>query len=182
MKLSLRSTLNSTPANEEEIINNSIDLAARLYLMVNIGVNESSVLGEPVIWTDGNLKDLLATHFKACNTLGSTSTKLEPTFKACHLEKIAGINIEWTDNLADHLRLIDDGDEVVVTIFHHASYLKRQQRYEVQSGLEYVTDTVQRALSTRFYPGDIGHTRPAISTARQVYSEMGPASPSFRGS
>ncbi|KAF2178669.1 hypothetical protein K469DRAFT_731671 [Zopfia rhizophila CBS 207.26] len=48
-------------------------------------------------------------------------------FTASNLERIAGIQIKLTDNLADHLRMIDKEDKFVA-IFHHASFLKRQNR------------------------------------------------------
>jgi len=50
--------------------------------------------------------------------------KLEKIFNARNLGRIAGIEIEWTKNLADHLRLIDEDRKVA--IFHHATYLECQ--------------------------------------------------------
>jgi hypothetical protein len=38
---------------------------------------------------------------------------------------MAGLEIVWTDNLADHLRLTDD--DTKVHIFHHASFLEIQR-------------------------------------------------------
>jgi len=48
-------------------------------------------------------------------------------FTARNIDRIGGIRIRWTNNLADHLRLSDD--DGAVFIFHHASFLKFQQRY-----------------------------------------------------
>jgi hypothetical protein len=42
------------------------------------------------------------------------------------LERVAGLRIVGTDNLADHLRMMDD--DGTVAIFHHAAFLDRQQR------------------------------------------------------
>jgi hypothetical protein len=43
------------------------------------------------------------------------------------LKKIGGIKVEFTNNLADHLHF--DGDSNSVLIFHHATWLDRQNRY-----------------------------------------------------
>jgi hypothetical protein len=51
--------------------------------------------------------------------------KLEKLFNARSLERIGGISIDWTNNLADHLRVKDDrNDKIKVAIFHYASFLK----------------------------------------------------------
>ena len=54
--------------------------------------------------------------------------KLERLFNARTIERIAGIKITWTSNLADHLRLLDDDTGVV--IFHNAFLKKMESRYE----------------------------------------------------
>jgi hypothetical protein len=125
--------------HEDEILNNTVDLAARIYTMVNIGGGKYAISGHCQLeWEDGNLKDFLSNHFDQKPELDKGSIKLERGFKACKLQKIAGINIQWTDNLADHLRLVDDEDKTVA-IFHHASFLKRQNRYRTMSYLSPAT-------------------------------------------
>ena len=54
--------------------------------------------------------------------LGSENVKLEKIFNAGNLGRIAGIEIEWTNNLADHLRVVDEDKKVA--IFYHASFLE----------------------------------------------------------
>lgn len=52
------------------------------------------------------------------------------SFTAANLEKIAGIQVQWTSNLAGHLSLKDD--EKKVMLFHQVSFLelsKDSQRY-----------------------------------------------------
>lgn len=50
-------------------------------------------------------------------------------FNAKNVAKIAGIEVCWTSNLADHLLMLDD--ESKVTLFHHASILKLQTKSKV---------------------------------------------------
>ncbi|KAF2034253.1 hypothetical protein EK21DRAFT_97692 [Setomelanomma holmii] len=57
-------TAREKPSNEDETLDNSIDLAARLYLMVNIGAYEASVTqGKKVIWDTPTLKEKIWSHF-----------------------------------------------------------------------------------------------------------------------
>ena len=50
------------------------------------------------------------------------SIKLPQSFTADQIERIGGIEIHWTDNLADHLLLRDDDTKLF--LFHHVSILK----------------------------------------------------------
>ena len=51
----------------------------------------------------------------------SENVKLPKTFTAANLEQIAGIKVQWTSNLADHLVLKDDDTKVM--LYHQASFL-----------------------------------------------------------
>jgi len=114
--------------NEDEILDGTIDLAARLHLMVNIAVDNPVISGQTQLkWKSGFLRDFLEGHFSEPQVLGNDGIKLERMFTASNLERIAGIRIKPTDNLADHLRMIDKEDKIVA-IFHHASFLRRQNR------------------------------------------------------
>jgi hypothetical protein len=77
-------------------------------------------------WVTGSLKELVTERFESKPVLGHSKVKLEKIFNANNLGKIAGIEVIWTTNLADHLRLMKD--DQAVAVFHHASFLKRQQR------------------------------------------------------
>ena len=129
IKERLRSQLSTRhPANEGEILESSIDLAARLYLMMNIGINKYPVSGQSqLIWDAGSLKDFLDRHFDEPQVLSNSNIKLERMFTARNIGRLAGIQIKWTSSLADHLRMINDDDKLVA-IFHHASFLKNQSR------------------------------------------------------
>ena len=133
--LRLRSTLSDIGPHQEMEhqvrVNNSVDLAARLVSMMDIGrascyhISGSSSLA----WDRGSLKGLIHTHFAQRIRLGH-DVKLEGAFDGRNLERIAGIRIDWTSNLVEHLRVFDHGEKSPksVAIFHYASFLKYQQR------------------------------------------------------
>lgn len=97
-------------------------LAAQLWLMLDIGdVGQCFVPGSTQVrWQDGTLKEMISTIFSAKCELNS-SVKLEKLFTACNLERIGGIRVSWTSNLADHLLMKED--DTRVCIFHHATFL-----------------------------------------------------------
>jgi hypothetical protein len=110
------------------VLEGTIDSAARLNLMVNIATDDRVISGQARLrWTCGSLRGFLYRHFNAPQVLGNDGIKLERMFTAANLDRMAGIQITLTDNLADHRRMIDKDDKVVA-IFHHASCLKRQKR------------------------------------------------------
>ena len=113
--------------NEDDVLENSINLAARLVSMMDVGVFQYMYSGRPeLVWSAGTLSQFLTKHFSQPQVLGDTNIKLEKCFTAFNLNRIAGIKIEWTDNLADHLRMVE-GDQKVA-VFQHASFLKWQRR------------------------------------------------------
>lgn len=115
------------PANEDELLDGSIDLVGRLLLMVEFGRLQYGFDGrEKVEWTANSLKECVGKHFYAPRVLGQDSVKLEKIFDARNLGRITGIEIEWTNNLANHLSLVDEDKKVA--IFHHASFLDCQQK------------------------------------------------------
>lgn len=115
------------PPNENELLDSSIDLTARLVCMMDIGALRYGFSGHRgLVWSHGCLKDFVRDRFSKPVMLDH-NVKLEKTFNARNLERMAGIRIIWTDNLADHLRIVDEGDKTVA-VFHHASFLKCQQR------------------------------------------------------
>lgn len=105
----------------------SIDLAARLLLMIEVGNLPWAYSGfRQLEWDKGSLGDFITQYFEENPVLGHDNIKLEKVFNARTLGTIAGMEIIWTSNLADHLRLMKD--DKAVAVFHHASFLKRQQQ------------------------------------------------------
>lgn len=109
------------------MIKGSIRLATRVFSMVDTWQLPNTFSGLSLIeWDGGSLRDCLCDHFQA-RVNSYEKVKLDTTFNARNLERIAGIQILWTDNLAEHLRLVDEDRKVC--IFHQISFLKWQDRY-----------------------------------------------------
>ena len=98
-------------------------LAARLWLMISIDPPPRSLMpGRAVHWGD---KDKLADTIKDQffpGALLQDAIKLHKAFTAANLEKIAGIKVVGTSNLADHLAMTCDDTKVM--IFHQVSFLE----------------------------------------------------------
>jgi hypothetical protein len=111
----------------EQVLEETIILGTRLTIMMSIGNPRKAFSGRPaLIWSDGNLRSFVHHYFNESPVLSSDNIKFEPIFNAQNLVRVAGFKIEWTSNLADHLRMMD---EKTVAIFHHASFLRWQQRF-----------------------------------------------------
>lgn len=104
-----------------------INLAIRLWLMVPAGAFRQVALpGTSLDWQRGYLQEALGRQFE--KTLQKhESVTLEKVFNAHNLERIGGLRIIWTSNLADHLRMHDD--DTRVSIFHHATFLHYQKSW-----------------------------------------------------
>jgi hypothetical protein len=104
-------------------INNAVNLAIRLWLMIHVGSREGITGQTAIPWLGGCLQDVVTEHF--CYQLVLTdSVKFEKVFNALNLERIAGVVIQWTPNLVDHLRLKEDGKRPILNIFHHTAFLQ----------------------------------------------------------
>jgi len=115
-------------SNNKKLLGEIIDLAARIGSMTFVGKFYFDVKWQKnLFWQDGSLVTFLKDEFKVPQDLEG-GVKLGELFTAHNLSRIGGINIHWTHNLADHLRM--HHDDQTVSIFHHASFLKlHQQRY-----------------------------------------------------
>jgi hypothetical protein len=122
-----------------QLLDDGIDLAVRIWLMLFIG-EYRQIIGPAqrhIVWEeDDSLKRLLELEFSP-DVAVKDNVKLERLFTARNMERIAGLEIIWTSNLADHLRLFDDDSRVA--IFHQACFLKNMQS-------QYVFDVIH--LST----------------------------------
>lgn len=112
---------------EKEARERSIDLAARLIVMVSLGgvKNQVSPRRSPR-WEGGLLGDFIRGLFNSNITLSCKQTRLPKSFDAWSISNVAGIEIVFTDNLVDHLRLVEDDTRLL--IFHHASFLEYHRR------------------------------------------------------
>ena len=102
--------------------NASIDLAARVWLSISIGSLQQAFLPYSTIsWKDGKLSEAIRAAFDPKSQL-SDPVKLPKDFNAANLERIGGLQVIWTSNLADHLSLKDDDTKVM--LYHQASFLE----------------------------------------------------------
>lgn len=110
-----------------DYIDNAIDLAIRLWLMVHIGAVPQGVTSQTaIIWREGRLKDAMESHFQHEMIL-TESVKFQKVFNARNIERIADVTIQWTPNLVDHLRFVEDGRKPVLNIFYCAEFLEMQK-------------------------------------------------------
>jgi len=106
----------------------SINLVARLLLMIKFGKLPHECLGgRSIEWNSGTFSEFIHGHFSRppaynAQTCTHAHIKLGKQFNALNLQRIAGIQIFWTDNLADHLRMMDD--DKTLAVFYHASFLE----------------------------------------------------------
>ena len=114
----------------------SIRLVVRLFAMVDTGPTSGNRTHgpSPLPWVDDNtsLKAVLAKHFITSSNV-SGNTKFDEDFTAFNLQRLAGLEIRWTDNLADHLRLIEN--DRTLCIFHHATFLRHENSNIYPEGL-----------------------------------------------
>jgi hypothetical protein len=106
-------------------LNSSINLAIRLLLMMRVGHLPSKFSAyKALLWDQGpSLREFVWASLKPRGALNHEHVKLEKMSNAKNLERIAGIEIKWTNNFADLLRILDDED-TEVAIFHHATFLE----------------------------------------------------------
>lgn len=124
-----------------------IDFAARLIAPINIGTLPNEIIKRRHLeWKTGTLRSLIAGHFNEPPVLTFERLRLPKAFDAWNLSKIGGIKMRFTDNLTDHLLLVDD--DAVVLVFHHVSYLKQQDKECVlQFGVIHITKQESVALT-----------------------------------
>lgn len=107
---------------QDKIVRVTVDLAARLWLSISIGCIEQSLIpGNVVKWDRDKLSDTLRSTLWP-NPQLDDNIKLPRAFTAANLERMGGLNVVWTSNLADHLSLKDDDTKVMP--FHQASFLE----------------------------------------------------------
>ncbi|KAF2964625.1 hypothetical protein GQX73_g8954 [Xylaria multiplex] len=122
------------PIASASACNSSIDLAARLLLMLKIGVVKHQASPHLCLkWEKGNLQGFVRERFDKSPVLDAHRVKLPKSFDAWSISIVGGLKVEFTDNLADHLLLIND--DTTVLLFHHASFLECQVNTLYPDGL-----------------------------------------------
>lgn len=117
-----------TKAAHTDAANCSINLCARLLLMVAIGEPPNGLQGPNTIhWDIGTLAVFTERCFGVQHQLSPENAQISKMLTVVNLQKIGGLEIEWTWNLADHLRLVDDDRKILV--FRCVSYLNFQNKH-----------------------------------------------------
>ena len=132
VKVLLRAKLLGPDAgnSEDEVLGEIVYLAVRLWLMIDVGkLQHSLVPGQkPLLWERGTLKSFIEERFglpTGSNPNRIVRVKLDRPFTARNLERIVGVQIVWTDNLSDHLRLTMDDTQIA--IYHYATFLEHHK-------------------------------------------------------
>lgn len=111
------------PEDENRMLDGSIKLAARLLAMVNIGSLPSEVSGRLFLpWNEGSLRNSVHSHFDVPQEVDPKNVVIGTDLTARNIDHISEIEIVSTDNLVDHLRLVERDKKLC--IFHHVSFLK----------------------------------------------------------
>jgi hypothetical protein len=122
-----------SPKEADDMLEGSVMLVARLLSMTDIGPLPYNPPGtqHSVTWTSPTctLQELLCAHFTAEEPAASEQDNANDImfgedFTAYKLQRYCGVDISWTNNLADHLLLSQGGKKLYV--FHHASFLRWQ--------------------------------------------------------
>lgn len=120
----------------QDVIDNTLDLVARLCSMVNIEtIRRTDCVNArqtSIHWQAHSLQTYLSDYFDQKQELDCSKVRLDRHFTASNMRKIAGFKIKMTDSLADHLRIIDERGIIVVVVFSDVSFLK-QPNWWVQS-------------------------------------------------
>ena len=126
----IRSRLTTSPSNIEDInrLNNSISLALRLWLPLNIQEQEFSPASRTLQWDDKTtIHQFIRNQFPGPSfspTRDGRTDILDARFNAINLYAYCGISIKWTCNLVDHLKF--DREMRKVTIFNLKQCLQDQ--------------------------------------------------------
>ncbi|KAI1085333.1 hypothetical protein F5B20DRAFT_521903 [Whalleya microplaca] len=158
------------PGHTEDACGNSINLAARLLLMLNIGDVKHQVGPRRFLaWEEDSLKDLVKEQFSESQVLDTHNVRLSKSFNAWAINVIGGLRIRFTDNLADHLLLVDDDTKVL--IFHHVSFLECQQRSLFPQGL---VEEILRTLALLFPQSEFSSLRRGRNHRRVWFRKICP--------
>lgn len=100
-----------------------LDLAVDVWSMLSIAKFPGDMsYDEPIPWEDDvTLTDVVHKCFPL-HPFSQDMVKMPQAFTAAHLEKIGGIQVVWTSNLADHLLLKEDDTKLM--LFHQVSILR----------------------------------------------------------
>ncbi|KAF2010598.1 hypothetical protein BU24DRAFT_61421 [Aaosphaeria arxii CBS 175.79] len=110
----------------ESHVGASIDLAARLLLGLNISgigmpIRRSNTRDSQVHWHDNqSLDEMIMAEFPTgTKQLAVSTLAIDTSFTAVTLKSVCRVNIRWTDNLVDHLKLHGRRGDRTLSIYQH---------------------------------------------------------------
>jgi len=112
---------------KDRMAEGSVRMVARLISMVDIGPIPYGIrVRTPIAWEDENLslKEFLSDHFKE-SFISAGKIKFDENFTALNLHRFTGLRVRPTNNLVDHLQLLENDTELC--IFPHVTFLEEQQ-------------------------------------------------------
>jgi hypothetical protein len=118
--------------HSEESLNRTIDLALRLWLVLNIRDDEYAPGAHSIQWDDGiSLQTFIAQQFPKPRMLRDLSERmfdfvLPDNFTMVKLKRYSGIKVDWTYDLSEHLDL--DKDHRILKIFPLKFYVNELRR------------------------------------------------------
>lgn len=162
-------------AHSQSLARTLVDLAAGLWLMLSISVYPGDIsYDEPIIWKDyeilGSEQDLSQGLIlkNIPHRYNSTElVKLPQAFTAAHLEQIGGIEVIWTNNLADHLLLKDDDTKLM--LFHQVSILQLHKKSSTSLLPKVLVEETIRSISL-LVPPVLGEPNPWFQQQRKKKS------------
>ncbi|CZR39194.1 uncharacterized protein FPRO_05614 [Fusarium proliferatum ET1] len=138
--------------NDVDACQDALNLVARLILMTEVGSLERAsgfmhqTGPQPLpLWDKDSLDSLTEKVFPISSHPTCTGIAVTPDLSAWSLENVAGIKIEFTDNLADHLRLTNNNTQMYV--FHHVAFLEAQ-RHSINAQATLPQDLAEETLRT----------------------------------
>ncbi len=144
-------TEDSKEKSMDDLCTRLTDVAIGMWLMVIVTRLPGDVsYDEPIIWPPYESQEALLRRQFSPEYHSEDSVKLPQTFTAAHLEQIAGIEVVWTSNLADHLLLKDDDTKLM--LFHQASILGRHLLSNSSTLPRMLVDETVRSISLLIPP------------------------------
>ncbi|KAF5023618.1 hypothetical protein F66182_4320 [Fusarium sp. NRRL 66182] len=127
-----------------DAIHGAVDLVARLILMADVGKparNRMWTGRSYRSWHGGTIHDFAADAFPVQRSNQHDGIQLDRDFNARNLDIIGGLKVEPTNNLLDHLQVVEIEGQTTVMIFHHACFLHNQENQIFPQG--FVEETLQ---------------------------------------
>ena len=110
------------------MLSNSIELAVRLWLMIdiqNVKPGAFQTLHTAWPWPDNSSLIDVVQSLRRRAPPGAVATRQFPdVFNAFDMKRMGGFEIRWTDNLSNHLCL----DKRVISLYYHISVLMRMEQ------------------------------------------------------